>query len=110
MHAYGDDTLVRAVLDDHTSADIPSQLKATLDFLQKLTLDPWQLTSADVAPLRALGLQDEAIIEAMGVCMVFSVLVRLADALDFDLADEQQLRMNAFFLLKLGYHVSVVPG
>ena len=30
--------------------------------------------------------------------------------LDFDLADEQQLRMNAFFLLKLGYHVSVVPG
>ena len=54
-----------------------------LGFLEKLTLSPDQLGAADLEPLRAAGLSDEAIEDAIHVCAQFNIYTRLADSLQF---------------------------
>jgi len=110
VKAYGDDTLVRAVLDDYASADIEPRLKTTLAFLHKVTLRPAEVTPDDVTPLREAGLSDEAIEEAIGVCTCFNVIVRIADAFDFEVSDTQDLPWIGRAILGLGYTHASLPG
>jgi len=95
--------LVEAVLADYRTAPISEQLRATLAFLEKLTLTPQQVTPADVAPLRAAGLSDEAIADAIHVCANFNLINRVADALGFELTGPESLARYAGFLLQRGY-------
>lgn len=74
-----------------------------LGFLEKLTRDPAAVTSADVAPLREVGLTDEAIEDAIHVCALFHVYTRLADTLEFDLPSAEGFAQGAVMLLKRGY-------
>ena len=94
---------MQAALDDWRTAPIDEPLRAMLGFLEKLTLDPEAVTAADVRPLRALGLSDSAIEDAIHVCVLFNVYDRLADALEFDIPDERGFEMSATMLLKRGY-------
>ena len=95
--------MTRAVLDDYRSAPIEESLKALLAFLEKLTLQPASLEPHDVEELIALGLSRQAIIEAVQVCVLFNVIVRIADALDFDIPPEKAFSKSAGMLLKRGY-------
>lgn len=72
-------------------------------FLEKLTLDPRSVSPLDVEPLRAFGLSDEAIEEAVHVCALFNMYDRIADALDFEVPDAKGFEFGAVMLLKLGY-------
>jgi alkylhydroperoxidase family enzyme len=101
---------LEAVLADHRSAPIDERLRATLTFLEKLTLHPEQVGAEDVAPARAAGVTDEALEEAIRVCFLFCTIDRLADALDFKLPTERSLRWVGRILLKLGYAMASVPG
>jgi alkylhydroperoxidase family enzyme len=74
-----------------------------LGFLEKLTLEPTRVTSADVAPLRAAGLRDAAIEEAVHVCAMFNIYDRVADALDFDVPGPEAFARGAAMLLRRGY-------
>jgi hypothetical protein len=71
--------------------------------LEKLTLDPASVTAADVAPMRAQGLSDAAIEDAIHVCTLFNIYDRLADSFEFDIPDEHGFAMSATMLLKRGY-------
>lgn len=95
--------LVQAVLDDYRAAPISAPLRATLAFLEQLTLRPETVTPADVLPLRAAGVSDQAIADAIMVCTLFSIIDRLADSLDFALQSERGWRTSAAMLLKRGY-------
>jgi uncharacterized peroxidase-related enzyme len=95
--------MVQAVLDDWRTAPVQPRLRSMLCFLEKLTLDPAAVTAADVRPLREVGLSDAAIEDAIHVCTLFNVYDRLADALEFDVPDEQGFAMSATMLLKRGY-------
>jgi uncharacterized peroxidase-related enzyme len=95
--------LVQAVLDDWRSAPVEPPLRAMLGFLEKLTLTPDAVTAADVQPLRAAGLSDAAVEEAIHVSAIFNVYDRLADAFAFDIPDEKGFAMSATMLLKRGY-------
>ncbi len=110
MKALGSDAMVLAVLEDHHTAPISEKLRATLTFLEKLTLTPEAVTSADVAPLRAAGASDAAIEEAIRVCFLFCTIDRIADALDFTLPTERSLRWVGRILLRMGYGIGSVPG
>ena len=74
-----------------------------LAFVEKLTLDPLSVSPADVEPLRAAGLSDEAIEEALHVCALFNMYDRIADALGFEVPDAEAFEFGAVMLLKHGY-------
>lgn len=101
--AHGDDSVVRAVLADYRTAPIPEKLRAMLGFLEKLTLNPAAVGPEDVAPLRAAGLTDEEIEDAIHVCALFNVINRVADSLGFDESDAKGYQTGARMLLKSGY-------
>ena len=79
--------MVMKVLDDWRSAPIDERLRATLGFLEKLTLYPVDVGKADVEPLRSAGVSDEAIEDALFVGALFNIVDRIADALDFDVRE-----------------------
>jgi alkylhydroperoxidase family enzyme len=91
------------VLDDWRNAPVDPKLRSALAFLEKLTLDPASVTAADVAPMRAQGLSDAAIEDAIHVCTLFNIYDRLADSFEFDIPDESGFAMSASMLLKRGY-------
>jgi len=97
------DALVTAVLDDWRTAPISEQLRATLGFLERLTLSPGEVTPAHVAPLRAAGVSDQAIEDAIQVCVLFNLIDRVADALDFEVPSPASFAQSAALLLERGY-------
>lgn len=95
--------MTRAVLDDWRTAPIDERLRATLGFLQKLTLHPEEVGPDDVAALRSAGVEDDAIRDAAYVCAIFNVIDRLSDALDFAMPSSRSLAVGARILLHAGY-------
>ena len=74
-----------------------------LAFLEKLTLQPDSVTANDIKPLRAEGLSNQAIEDAIHVCTLFNVYDRLADSFDFAIPDDK-FAMSARTLLTRGYN------
>jgi uncharacterized peroxidase-related enzyme len=91
------------VLEDWRTAPIPERLRVMLGFLEKMTLNPQDLGPADVAPLRAAGLSDEEIADAIHICGAFNLINRLADALGWEAQTEVAIHRFADMLLKIGY-------
>jgi uncharacterized peroxidase-related enzyme len=92
------------VLADYETAPIEPKLRAILAYLEKLTLTPDAINPEDVVPLRAVGLSDEAIADAVHVCAMFNIYDRLADALGWEVpASPEFWSKQSRFLLKSGY-------
>jgi uncharacterized peroxidase-related enzyme len=98
-----DDRFVRAVIADWRTAPLDAKLRATLGFLEKLTLRPNEVRPADIAPMRAAGLSDEAIEDAITVCALFNIYDRMADALAWHLPDRAGYSASAQNLMRRGY-------
>jgi alkylhydroperoxidase family enzyme len=82
---------------------VSPQLRATLGFLEKLTLRPADVTRADADAVRAAGVSDEALIDAIHVCALFSMIVRLADSLGWDVPSYESFAERADAMLASGY-------
>ncbi|HXM37478.1 MAG TPA: hypothetical protein VN908_02320 [Gemmatimonadales bacterium] len=95
--------MVAAVLEDWRSAAVNPKLRATLGFLEKLTLHPADVRPADIAPLRAAGVSDAAVEDAIHVCALFNIYDRLADALGWYLPDQAGYAASGRNLMKRGY-------
>lgn len=80
----------------------------TLVFLEKLTLRPDELEPADAESVRAVGVSDEALRTAAAVCSLFSMIVRLADALGWDVPEWERLQARAPAMLAGGYVMNAV--
>jgi alkylhydroperoxidase family enzyme len=96
------------VVDDWHTAPVGPQLQATLAFLEKLTLRPDELTSADAEAAYAAGVSRQALREAALVCGLFSMIVRLADSLGWDVPSRERLQQRAPAMLEGGYAISAV--
>lgn len=94
--------------DDWRTAPLGPQLRATLVFLEKLTLRPDELTSADVEAPYAAGVSRQALRDAATVCGLFSMIVRLADSLGWDVPSRERLQQRAPAMLEGGYAISAV--
>jgi hypothetical protein len=79
-----------------------------LVFLEKLTLRPDELTPADADKVRAAGVSDQALRDAATVCSLFSMIVRLADSLGWDVPDWDILLQRAPVMLDGGYDLGAV--
>jgi alkylhydroperoxidase family enzyme len=109
VKALGTRTVVDAILHDWRTAPIDERLRATLGFLEKLTILPADVGPSDLDAVRAAGVSDAAIREALYVAFVFGVMDRLADSFGFELPDARSLRWTARILLNLGYKTASVP-
>jgi uncharacterized peroxidase-related enzyme len=73
--------LARALIRDHTTADINPRQRAMLDYAVKLTRTPGEMVEADLAPMRAEGLTDRDILDVNQVTAYFAYVNRVADGL-----------------------------
>lgn len=92
-----------AVLDDLETAPVTDALKATLRFLRRLTLDPWKVAADDARAVLAAGVSAEAIEDAIGVCVLWCVIDRVADALGVEPLTDEGFARGAAFLYEHGY-------
>ena len=75
----------------------------TLGLLEKVTLTPWEIGPGDVTPLRAEGVSEQAIEDALVVCALFNIIDRMADALDVAIPSAEGFTRTADRLLEQGY-------
>lgn len=99
-----------AVLEDWRTAPVSEKLRATLGFLETLTLEPAALSPSHVEPLRAAGVIDQAVAEAVYVCFLFSILTRLADAFDIEVPSPAKARRIGRILYYFGYSSASLRG
>ncbi len=74
-----------------------------LGLLEKVTLRPAEVGSADVEAVRAAGVSDAAIVDALYVCAHFNMIDRVADALGFDVPSDEEIAAGAPAFLLEGY-------
>jgi alkylhydroperoxidase family enzyme len=91
------------VKTDWRTAPVDERLRATLGFVEKLTLRPAELTQADTAAVRAAGVSEEALIDAIHVAALFNMIVRLADSLGWDVPTFEAFHARADRMLAGGY-------
>ena len=70
-------------------------LRATLGFLEKLTLRPDELRAQDAEDVLAAGVREDALIDAIHVAALFTMIVRLADSFGWRVPLEQELAARA---------------
>jgi uncharacterized peroxidase-related enzyme len=98
-----DDALIQAVLDDWRAAPINDKLRATLAFLEKLTLVPDEVSSEEIQAMRRAGVSDEGIEEAIMVCAIFNLADRIADSFDYVPPGPEQAAKFGEMRLARGY-------
>ena len=74
-----------------------------LGFLEKMTLRPEELTREDADEVRAAGVSDEAMVDAIHVAALFNMIVRMADALEFEVPPYESFLARADTMLAEGY-------
>ena len=92
-----------AVEHDWRTAPIDERLRATLGFVEKLTLRPGELTHDDAAAVRAAGVSEEALVDAIHVTALFNMITRLADSLGWDVPTFDDFHDRAEAMLERGY-------
>ena len=88
---------------DWRAAPLRPELIATLAFLEKLTLRPDELERADADAVRAAGVSDEALRNAIAVCGLFNMIVRLADSFGWQVPPPERIAARAPAMLEGGY-------
>jgi uncharacterized peroxidase-related enzyme len=78
------DELVHAVATDWRRAALPAREQALCAFAEKLTADQRAMNAEDLDDLRAHGLDDRAIHDAVQVIAYFNYITRIADGLGVD--------------------------
>jgi uncharacterized peroxidase-related enzyme len=70
---------VRQVAQDYRQAELPPRVRALCDYAVRLTREPAAVGAADADELRAHGLDDAAIHDAIQVIAYFNYINRIAD-------------------------------
>ena len=95
---------------DWRSAPIDERLRATLGFLEQLTLEPQELTRADADAVLSTGVSEEALVDAIHVAALFNMIDRLADSLGWFVPPEEAFFARAQAMLESGYTLMTASG
>lgn len=88
---------------DWRTAPVDEKLRAALGFVEQLTLRPETVTRSDAQRVLDAGVSREALEDAIVVASLFSMIVRLADALGWDVPGFDQFSARAEQMLATGY-------
>jgi uncharacterized peroxidase-related enzyme len=72
---------------DFRQAGLSPADRAMCEYVEKLTLKPWEMVEADVLALRQAGFSDSAILDINQVTGYYAFVNRLADGLGVELED-----------------------
>ena len=78
-------------------------MRATLGFLEKLTLRPHELIRSDAGAVLSTGVTEEALVDAIHVAALFNMIDRLADSLCWDVPPDEAFSARAQAMLESGY-------
>jgi uncharacterized peroxidase-related enzyme len=76
----GDAKLGDILAANYRAADLDPRTRAMLDFVWKLTVEPWTVVEADRAALRKIGFTDRDIWDIAAVAGFFAMSNRIASA------------------------------
>lgn len=76
-----DESLVRALEDDYTTAPITQEERVMLDYVAKVTNDATRISRDDHDLLRRAGFDDRGILQITLIASWFYYINRVADAL-----------------------------
>ena len=96
--------------EDWRTAPVSDGIRATLGFLEQLTLRPGDVTRSDASAVLSAGVSEEALADAIHVAALFSMIVRLADSFDWYVPPAQQLDARAPQMLESGYALQVLSA
>jgi len=88
---------------DWRTAPVAPQLRSTLGFLEKLTLLPAELVEADADAVLHEGVTVSALVDAIHVAALFSMIVRLADSFGWHVPPREAHMARAGANLESGY-------
>ena len=95
---------------DWRTAPVDERLRATLGFLEKLTLRPRELMRGDAAAVLSTGVTEPALIDAIHVAALFNMIDRLADSLGWDVPPDHAFSARAQAMLESGYALATVEA
>lgn len=93
------------MLADWRTAPVPPKTKAMLQYLELVASG--SPTLEDARALKAAGVSRAEAEDALFVAMCFGQIVRIADALGWEVGDKASFDASATSLLKFGY---LLPG
>jgi uncharacterized peroxidase-related enzyme len=76
-----DAELAAALRRDYTQARLDEADRTMLDYVAKLTREPWKVTPEDLDRLRRVGFDDRAILQINLIASWFNYINRVADGL-----------------------------
>jgi alkylhydroperoxidase family enzyme len=85
-------------------------LRATLGFLEQLTLRPGELTRADADAVIAAGVARDALVDAIHIAALFNMIDRLADSFGWFVPPDEAFAARAPAMLESGYVLLTVPA
>ena len=80
--------MVRALEEDYKSAPITEQDRVMLDYVVQVTKDATRISPADHERLRAVGFDDQGILQITLIASWFNYINRVADALGVGRPDD----------------------
>jgi alkylhydroperoxidase family enzyme len=92
-----------AVQRDWRAAPVGEGLRATLGFVERLTLRPESLTTEHAQKVLDAGVSEDALVDAIHVAALFAMIVRLADSLAWDVPPFEAFLERAQGMLAAGY-------
>jgi uncharacterized peroxidase-related enzyme len=92
-----------SAIDVNDSGSMRPEVAAVLPLLEKVTRTPDLVAGSDVALVRAAGVPDEAIVDALHVNLIFNILNRLANAFDFSWDSDEHVRVGANVIHRISY-------
>ena len=108
-YALGEDVW-EAVRLDWRTAPVHDRLRATLGFLEKLTLRPRELTRGDAVVVLSTGVTEQALVDAIHVAALFNMIDRLADSLGWNVPSDEAFSARAQAMLESGYVLATVEA
>jgi uncharacterized peroxidase-related enzyme len=98
-------TVTDELLANWREAGLDRRIRLTMGMLEKAVEHPDQLGPEDMDALRAGGVTDQAIVDALHVAFVFCLINRVANALGFSWNTEADMVKGARILRRLGYRL-----
>ena len=78
---------MKQLKNDFRSAALSPADRAMCEYVEKLTLKPWEMVEGDVIALRDAGFSDSAILDINQVTGYYAYVNRLADGLGVELEE-----------------------
>ena len=73
--------MVESFAEDWRTAELPEHTRIALEFAEKMTQSPGQMTQEEVRRLRRVGYDDQEIHDIVQIAAYFNYINRVADAL-----------------------------